>query len=127
MVPTIAVPLPPLRSLVVRVAFAFGMTLGGFVVTALFYWVPLEHCHVWNSKMAVHTVQEALVHYRSDNDERCPSSLQRLVDGKYLTKAPRDEWGHGLRFVCPGPTPYELPVVTSAGPDGRFGTADDID
>lgn len=45
----------------------------------------------------------------------------------YLLSVPRDAWQHPLRLVCPGRHDDGHPCdVSSAGPDGRFGTGDDI-
>jgi general secretion pathway protein G len=45
---------------------------------------------------------------------------------EYLDSIPLDPWGHAYIYECPGihrPDSYDL---SSAGPDGRAGTADDI-
>ena len=45
---------------------------------------------------------------------------------EYLDHVPLDPWGHAYIYECPGshrPDSYDL---SSAGPDGRAGTADDI-
>jgi hypothetical protein len=77
------------------------------------------------TRMVMHNVQEAVVHYRVDHSDACPSSVQALV-GRYLTRSPRDTWGQALAFRCPGPHTPDGADMTSAGPDGRFGTADDL-
>jgi len=46
----------------------------------------------------------------------CPRFAGELLD------EPVDPWSHAYRVVCSG----DRVVVTSAGADGRFGTADDI-
>ncbi|MFK7986541.1 MAG: hypothetical protein AB8I08_11005 [Sandaracinaceae bacterium] len=67
--------------------------------------------------------------YRADQPAEstalCPT-VQDLNDGGYLPLgAPfRDGWGRRFRIEC-GPDPATVRVV-SAGPDGVFGTADDI-
>jgi general secretion pathway protein G len=46
--------------------------------------------------------------------------------GPYLNERPIDKWGHPFLYRCPGiddPTSFD---ITSAGPDGIFGTKDDI-
>jgi len=83
-------------------------------------------CFRKNTKIVIHTVQEAIVHYRADNTEQCPPSLETLVVERYLARAPRDEWKQPLRFTCPGSHAPDTADVTSAGRDRRFGTADDI-
>jgi len=49
-----------------------------------------------------------------------PASWQQLI-----TRVPNDPWGHPYLYQCPGihnPSGYDL---SSAGPDGKPGTADD--
>jgi general secretion pathway protein G len=46
--------------------------------------------------------------------------------GPYLKDIPKDPWGNDYSYECPGrhnPTSYDL---TSAGPDGKLGSDDDI-
>jgi general secretion pathway protein G len=64
-----------------------------------------------------------------------PKSLEDLVQqpreaqnwhGPYLDKIPQDPWNHDYIYVCPGkhnPNGFD---ISSAGPDGREGTDDDI-
>ena len=50
-------------------------------------------------------------------------------NGPYLMNriVPRDAWKHPYRYVGPGDDlSNPLPTLASAGPDGRFGTADDM-
>ncbi len=56
---------------------------------------------------------------------RLPKSLTELTTGaeRFLTKLPTDAWGNPFRLT--GKTVSKFTVV-SAGPDGKFGTADDI-
>jgi general secretion pathway protein G len=54
--------------------------------------------------------------------------LQDMLDGKggpYLgsTEIPRDPWGNPFRYRLMN----DKPLIDSAGPDGTFGTKDDID
>lgn len=57
------------------------------------------------------------------NDERCPTT-EDLIKIKFVNEKVQtnDPWGQPYKIVC---TEKE-PVVTSAGPDGKLGTADDI-
>lgn len=56
---------------------------------------------------------------------RLPKSLTELTTGaeRFLTKLPTDAWGNPFRLT--GKTGSKFTVV-SAGPDGKFGTADDV-
>jgi general secretion pathway protein G len=77
----------------------------------------------------------ALGCYEVDNGSY-PKSLQDLLlqqpsvtnnwHGPYLEKIPVDPWGHKYIYEYPGkhnPNGYDL---SSAGPDGKAGTDDDI-
>ncbi len=79
-------------------------------------------------------IKTALDAYEVDNGTY-PRSLQDLVTqpgdaknwhGPYLDKLPTDPWGNPYIYVYPGkhnPNSYDL---SSAGPDGKPGTDDDI-
>jgi hypothetical protein len=79
-----------------------------------------------NTNIWIHTVEQAMAHYQTDHANPCPPSLQTLVDERYLSRLPRDEWGQPLRMTCPGSRNGAEVDVVSAGKDGRFGTADDV-
>lgn len=81
---------------------------------------------VRSTGMIMHTVKEAVVHYRVDHADACPPTIQALVDGRYLTHEPRDIWGQSLLYQCPGAHDADAADLTSGGPDRRFGTADDV-
>ena len=55
---------------------------------------------------------------------RCPATWEDLFAGRYLFATTKlvDYWGTRIAFSC---SEDEI-QVTSAGPDRRFGTADDI-
>ncbi|MEM1330790.1 MAG: type II secretion system protein GspG [Planctomycetota bacterium] len=60
------------------------------------------------------------------NESRKPTNLQELVTAKYLESGRiKDGWGRELIYLADGTgeNPYEL---QSAGPDGEFGTGDEI-
>jgi hypothetical protein len=60
----------------------------------------------------------ALIHPRG----QCPSSVRELSANRGDVV---DVWDRELRLDCVAGSPPTV-VVTSAGPDGRFGTLDDI-
>jgi general secretion pathway protein G len=75
-------------------------------------------------------VRSALEMYRLDNG-RYPTEAEGLaVLGRpalpggtiYLLDEPKDAWGKPFRYRLDG----GLAVIESAGPDGIFGTADDL-
>lgn len=70
------------------------------------------------------TVEQSLDEYRAFNNQY-PATLAQLAP-EYIKKAPRDGWDRDFRYRVPGTggMPYDL---VSAGDDGEFGTADDID
>ena len=46
--------------------------------------------------------------------------------GPYIDRLPKDAWDHDFEYVCPGKKhPHSIDII-SAGPDGQFGTDDDI-
>ena len=100
-----------------------GMIMGAVAVGAM---SQLAKAKVKNTKMIIHSVQEALVHYATDNTDACPKSLSELVTGKYLSKDPKDEWGQPLIFVCPSAHGSDSADVSSKGPDKVEGGTDDI-
>lgn len=100
-----------------------GMIMGAVAVGAM---AQLSRAKVKNTKIIIHTVQEALIHYATDNTDNCPKSLDDLVTQKYLTKKPVDEWGQPLMFTCPGQHNTDGADIVSKGPDKQEGTADDI-
>lgn len=57
------------------------------------------------------------------NDERCPTT-DDLIKIKFVNEKVQtnDPWGQPYKIVCN----EKEPVVSSAGPDGKHGTADDI-
>jgi competence protein ComGC len=71
----------------------------------------------------IHAVQTASETFKADNGEY-PTSMDQLEEAKLLPpKEAKDSWDNGLKLVGGGET---KPVVTSSGPDGEFGTEDDL-
>jgi general secretion pathway protein G len=100
-----------------------GMIMGAVAVGAM---SQLEKAKVKNTKMIIHNVQEALVHYATDNTDSCPKGLNELVSQKYLNKDPKDDWGQPLMYVCPSTHGSDSADVWSKGKDKQDGTGDDI-
>jgi general secretion pathway protein G len=100
-----------------------GMIMGAVAVGAM---SQLEKAKVKNTKMIIHNVQEALVHYATDNTDSCPKGLGELVSQKYLNKDPKDDWGQPLMYVCPSTHGGDSADVWSKGKDKQDGTQDDI-
>jgi len=61
--------------------------------------------------------------YKSDNGEGCPT-ISKLREEQLLAASARsdDAWGNRFRIQC---TDDEV-AVSSAGPDGKPGNADDV-
>jgi general secretion pathway protein G len=100
-----------------------GMIMGAVAVGAM---SQLEKAKKKNTQMIIHNVQEALVHYATDNPDSCPKSLSELVSGKYLTKDPKDDYGQPLMYTCPSTHGSDSADVWSKGKDKQDGTGDDI-
>ncbi len=100
-----------------------GMIMGAVAVGAM---SQLEKAKKKNTAMIIHNVQEALVHYATDNPDSCPKQLSDLVAQKYLTKDPKDDYGQPLMYVCPSTHGSDSADVWSKGKDKQDGTADDI-
>ncbi|HVW27521.1 MAG TPA: hypothetical protein VHC69_19285 [Polyangiaceae bacterium] len=68
-------------------------------------------------------VLAAVEAWQSEKPAGCPS-LTALADSGYLPGDARtdDAWGTRFRIACSGSSA----TVRSAGPDGRFGTNDDV-
>jgi hypothetical protein len=84
------------------------------------------HSVAADTRLQLRTIERALVHWQADNEARCPTALAALYDEHYVLGAPRDGWGHPLRFVCPGEHAPDGADLVSAGLDGIYGTADDV-
>ena len=98
-----------------------------------------ERAHVTAAQTELSTFKTALGAYEVDMGHypQGKSGLQDLIQapreaanwhGPYLQSdaVPQDPWGLDYLYECPGrhnPTSYDL---SSAGPDGRFGTDDDV-
>jgi general secretion pathway protein G len=102
-----------------------GMIMGAVAVGAM---SQLEKAKVKNTRMIIHTVQEALVHYATDNTDSCPKALSELVSQKYLTKDPKDDWGQPLMYACPSTHGGDSADVWSKGKNKQdeSGGGDDI-
>jgi hypothetical protein len=120
-------------NVLVIAAVVLSIFAGGIGAIDIVFRGPLLRAHRGQARMQIHLVQEALVHYDADHPAPgadgivCPPSPEALVDERYLPEWPRDPWGHPLSFVCPGRADRNGADIASAGQDGRFGTADDID
>lgn len=100
-----------------------GMLMG---TVGVFAFGQLEKARVKDTKMVIHNVEQALVHYQTDNTDGCPKALTELVTQKYMLKEPKDAWGQSLTFSCPGTHNPDGADISSKGKDRQEGTVDDI-
>lgn len=89
-----------------------------------------ESCFGSNASLAEYTtssytVQGLAAWQRLHPLAWCPADLAEL-DEWMSTEDARDPWGREYRGACRYVRGAWALVVSSAGPDGRFGTADDI-
>lgn len=97
------------------------------LILASLVWAA-QRCSVASSvretQQAVVQVQAAAIAWQIDHgDQQCPN-MKQIIGGKYLPSQTRmaDAWGQALRITC-----HQLTIgVKSAGPDGIWGTADDV-
>ena len=68
-------------------------------------------------------IQAAAKSYRAEHSDGCPT-LSLLEEERFLSRNARadDAWGDRFRVHCTG----DEPVVSSAGPDRKLDTQDDI-
>ena len=76
----------------------------------------------------IKNVEEALVAYSMKHGGKYPDSLEPLTqetedEDALLQGGTEDPWGTPIQFEKRG---KKRPLITSAGPDGEFGTDDDI-
>ena len=121
----------------VRRAISRGMTLVEIMVVVaiigmlmgtvgVYAYGRLEKAKITDTKVIIKNIEQALVHFQTDNTDGCPKSLTDLFTQKYLTKDPVDAWGQPLVFKCPGEHNPDGADIISKGKDKQEGTADDI-
>lgn len=91
----------------------------------------VEQSRIAAARASAGAISTAIDLYETDNG-RLPDSLQNLVtkgseanwQGPYLRKVEslKDPWGNDFQYTKQG----NVYVVVSAGPDGSFGTGDDV-
>ena len=71
-------------------------------------------------------ISHAISMFQTDANGDCPKSIEDLVSGKYLPKAPTDPWGQPFMFKCPGDKNTDVADIWSKGRDKQEGTDDDV-
>jgi hypothetical protein len=81
---------------------------------------------VKTARIQVNSIMQEVQQYMLDNNSECPKSMDDLVTKKYLPRHLKDPWNQDFIIRCPGQINTDGIDVTSLGPDGLMGTADDI-
>lgn len=98
----------------------------------------VDEARIEATKVQMKAIKDALEQYKLDNGfyPNTEQGLKALVEKpttppipqrwrQYLDKLPKDAWDRDFVYMSPGVgRPFEL---RSMGPDGKEGTADDID
>jgi hypothetical protein len=107
---------------VAAVAATLGVT-AGFARHAEAVRVARMARRVEAAHMARRLRDRAYTSWRAEHGDSCPTDVTALL-GYAGLHSDRDPWGHPYRFVCTKDPGDEY--ILSAGPDGEFGTSDDI-
>ncbi len=88
----------------------------------------MNDARIASARVQIKNVEEALVAYSMKHGGKYPDSLDTLTqetddEDALLQGGTEDPWGNTLQFEKRG---KKRPLITSAGPDGEFGTEDDI-
>jgi hypothetical protein len=100
--------------------------LGGIGVYIAFRTAPPHDASNRPQRTAVQLAQ-AIEMYRTLMRGRCPPDLDALKATDIVSRVRDDPWGRAYRFECPHSDHLAGGRVVSAGPDGIFGSPDDID
>ena len=88
----------------------------------------MNEARIASARVQIKNVEEALVAYSMKHGGKYPDSLEPLTqetedEDALLQGGVEDPWGTPIQFEKRG---KKRPLITSAGPDGEFGTEDDI-
>lgn len=102
------------------VVFIIAMIAGGVSFALL---PQLEKARIKTTRTDAQALRSAVTLYLADNPRKCPT-VEDLVTESYLDKTKRsvDAWEGEFRIECEAGDV----MVMSAGPDGQYGTEDDI-
>jgi uncharacterized protein YfaS (alpha-2-macroglobulin family) len=120
-----------LRDEAARVVFAAAPVMGDFTIRANTWQRRFELAKAgWLTEMSKDhdTIRQGLERWRRRHVNPLPAGEEdRLVDEKFLPpSALRDPWGRAYRIDRRAGDDFWF-TLKSAGPDGRFGTSDDLD
>lgn len=104
--------------MIVMVIMALIAAGAGFMILP-----NLQKAKVRQTGTDAKTIASAAEMYMAENNE-CPT-VQALVEQKIISDrlATKDAWDNDFLIECD----EDGPIVRSAGPDGEFGTEDDIE
>jgi general secretion pathway protein G len=100
-----------------------SMILGGIGVMAF---NRFKDAQLEQAKNQTVQIQQAVEQYMMQKRGKCPKSLQDVKAAGFINKVSKDPWGNDYELKCPGEQLTNSVDVVSAGPDGEFGTPDDI-
>ena len=84
----------------------------------------MNEARIASARVQIKNVEEALVAYSMKHGGKYPDSLEALTqEDALLQGGVEDPWGTPIQFEKRG---KKRPLITSAGPDGEFGTEDDL-
>jgi len=107
----------------VEVSLAAGALALVGVASSFFYTSQASASETDAAFRDAQRIRNAVVEWRSDNQQGCPTLSQLMQEHRLDRKAQtEDPWGQRFRVECGGD---EISVV-SAGRDGKSGTADDV-
>lgn len=83
----------------------------------------LKRARIRTTEQAIEAVRSAVQLYQNDHPDGCPT-IEQLTQGRFLdaNRSSTDAWNRAFRISCDN---NEV-SVSSAGPDGQFGTDDDL-
>jgi len=98
-----------------------GLLMAGAAIAVPGY---LKRARTRVTKTSMNTIKTTINTYSADNAGSAPASLSALIPSYLDPGADLDAWERPFYYNTPGQT--QLFDLISAGPDGEFQTADDI-
>lgn len=100
-----------------------GLVMGAVAVAVMPQYKRAQCKTAWT---AAQSIKNAIEQYQTDNNGDCPKTVDELVAGKYISKAPMDPWGQTFLMRCPGEQNTDSADVWSKGPNKQAGDTDDV-
>jgi general secretion pathway protein G len=99
-----------------------GLMMGGVGIYAFSRWKKAQVERAWSDIRNLQTVLQEYMMHKSE----CPKDLNALFDAKLIKAKPIDPWGQPFIYKCPGEHDKDIGDISSAGPDKKDSTEDDI-